>query len=369
MPNLAKANLLARKTRSMITIFGIALAVALMLVVFGIVNGFAKDFANRILNIGADIMVGDSQIGILYPSNVSSASYRKKIEPIKGVKVASPVLIESTPELKEVKQFNYIYGLDYDEFITLGSGFSFIAGGRLEKPYDIIIDNEIARINDVKVGEELKLFKQSWRVTGIVREALGARFYVDRKDLTEIMHPSRENICTVFYVKIEEGADVAKVAEEIEKTMGDEWSVRDVKSLFEQILGGAIGVKELMVALIGVSAIMCFSVILLSMYNAIIERTREIGILKSLGATKGFIVGQIMKEAAVIVVIGVLVGYGLSFMGQLIITQLFPILKMEITSEWMINSAIIAIAATMLGTLYPAIRASNLDPVEALSWE
>lgn len=369
MPNLAKANLLARKTRSMITIFGIALAVALMLVVFGIVNGFAKDFANRILNIGADIMVGDSEIGILYPSNVRSAKYRTKIEPIEGVKTASPVLIESTPELKEVKQFNYIYGLDYDEFVNLGSGFDFQLGGRLEKPFDIIIDSEIARINKVSIGESLELFKQDWRVTGIVREALGARFYVDRKDLTKVMHPGRENIATVFYVKVEEGADVALVAEEIEKTMGEEFSVRDVKSMFEQILGGAIGIKELMVALIGVSAIMCFSVILLSMYNAIIERTREIGILKSLGATKGFIIGQIMKEASVIVVIGVTVGYGLSFMGQYIITQLFPILKVEITLQWMFNSALIAVAATMLGTLYPAMRASNLDPVEALSWE
>ena len=369
MPNLAKANLLARKTRSMITIFGIALAVALMLVVFGIVNGFAKDFANRILNIGADIMVGDSEIGILYPSNVTNAKNRTKIEPIEGVKVASPVLIESTPELKEVKQFNYIYGLDYDEFVSLGSGFSFISGGRLEKPYDIIIDNEIARINDVKVNETLTLFKQDWRVTGIVREALGARFYVDRHDLTEVMHPGRKDIATVFYVKVKDNADVAVVAEKIKETMGEDWSVRDVKSLFEQILGGAIGIKELMVALIGVSAIMCFSVILLSMYNAIIERTREIGILKSLGATKGFIIGQIMKEAAVIVTIGVLVGYGLSFMGQYIIVQLFPILKVEITGEWMIYSALIAVMATMLGTLYPAMRASNLDPVEALSWE
>jgi putative ABC transport system permease protein len=108
---------------------------------------------------------------------------------------------------------------------------------------------------------------------------------------------------------------------------------------------------------------------MLSMYNAIIERTREIGILKSLGATKGFIITEIVKEAIVIVIIGIACGYLLSLVAMAIVLNMFPLLQVEISLDWMINSALIAVIATMLGTIYPAWRASRLDPVEALIWE
>jgi putative ABC transport system permease protein len=105
------------------------------------------------------------------------------------------------------------------------------------------------------------------------------------------------------------------------------------------------------------------------MYNAIIERTREIGILKSLGATKLFIITQILKEAFVIVLLGILVGFIIGAGGLYLVTTSFSLLKAEISLELLMYSAVIAIIATLLGTLYPATRASRLDPVEALSWE
>jgi putative ABC transport system permease protein len=105
------------------------------------------------------------------------------------------------------------------------------------------------------------------------------------------------------------------------------------------------------------------------MYNAILERTREIGILKSLGATKRFIISQIVKEALIIVIIGIAIGILLSLGGMWLVTKVFPLLQVEFSWMWMLYSAIIAVIATMLGTLYPAWRASRLDPVEALSWE
>lgn len=371
MPNLAKANLLARKTRSLITIFGIALSVALLLVLVGLVNGTVRDTANRILNIGADIMVGSAEIGVFYPATVGSDKYIERIRPVEGVEKVTPVLIESAPTINKSKQLNnYVYGIDYDDYVGLGQGFKFVAGGRLEKPDDIIIDTEVADLNKVKVGDTLSLLNHDWRVVGIVKEALGARFYTDRHNLVSVVYPERPtNQCTIFYVKVKPGVEVEEVSERLRTLLGEDWSVRNVKELFDLFISGAVGLKEFMVAVIGVCAIICFFVILLSMYTAIIERTREIGILKSLGATKRFIIFEIMKEALIIAIFGIVSGYLLTLAATQMIVGLFPTLEVEMSLEWMINAAAISIIATAVGTLYPSWRASRLDPVEALSWE
>ena len=136
-----------------------------------------------------------------------------------------------------------------------------------------------------------------------------------------------------------------------------------------QRISSALGLREFMIALIGVCAVICFAVILLSMYNSIIERTREIGILKSLGATKAFIVIEIIKEALIITVVGILVGYLLTFLAGLLVTGLFPLLQLEMSLDWMAYSAVIALIASILGTLYPAGRATRLDPVVALTYQ
>lgn len=369
MPNLAKANLLARKTRSIITIFGIALAVALIMVIVGMINGTVRDYANRILNIGADIMFGSSDIGVFYSSEVINDRYQEVAGKIEGVEHATPVLIESAPSMNGNKQFNYIYGIDYDDYVKLGKGFTYVAGGRLNDPNDVIIDTEVSELNDLNVGDTINFFNKDWKIVGIAKQALGARFFVDRTALAELVHVGRTGIATQIFVKIEPGANAEVVASAIREELGEGFSVRNVKDLFESFIGGAIGIKEFMIATIGVAAIICFSVILLSMYNAILERTREIGILKSLGATKRFIISQIVKEALIIVSIGIFLGIILSIVGMWLVDQLFPVLQVEFSWLWVLNSAIIAVIATMLGTLYPAWRASRLDPVEALSWE
>lgn len=369
MPNLAKANLLARKTRSVITIFGIALAVALIMVIVGMINGTVRDYANRILNIGADIMVGSSDIGVFYSSEIVNDRYQELIRKIDGVELVTPVLIESAPSINGSKQFNYIYGIDFDNYVKLGSGFNFVAGSGLKEPNDVIIDTEIAEINKLNVGDTINFFNNDWKVVGITKKALGARFFVDRTALARIVHVDRTAVATQFFVKVKPGVNVESVAEAIRNELGEDFSVRNVKDLFESFIGGALGLREFMIAIIGVAAIICFSVILLSMYNAILERTREIGILKSLGATKRFIISEIVKEALIIVIIGIVLGILLSLGGMWLVTRVFPLLQVEFSWAWMLNSAIIAVIATMLGTLYPAWRASRLDPVEALSWE
>jgi putative ABC transport system permease protein len=105
------------------------------------------------------------------------------------------------------------------------------------------------------------------------------------------------------------------------------------------------------------------------MYTTIIERTREIGILKSLGASKGYIIAVILREAGLLSVVGIMVGYGVAAVARKAILAKFPTLSIELTMEWAAYAALLALAGSILGAFYPALRAAQLDPVDALAYE
>jgi putative ABC transport system permease protein len=105
------------------------------------------------------------------------------------------------------------------------------------------------------------------------------------------------------------------------------------------------------------------------MYTTITERTREIGVLKSLGASKLYIIEGILRESTFLCLIGILAGYGGTFMARRILHSAFPTLTVELTVLWAFYSAVLALAGSLLGAFYPALRAASLDPVDALAYE
>ena len=121
--------------------------------------------------------------------------------------------------------------------------------------------------------------------------------------------------------------------------------------------------------MIGIAVVIGFLVIFLSMYTTIIERTREIGVLKSLGASKGYIVQIVLSETTLLCLAGVIAGVGLSFLMRSIFIKLFPSLTILITADWVLRAGLIAIVGGLLGAAYPAWMASRKDPVEALAYE
>jgi putative ABC transport system permease protein len=112
-----------------------------------------------------------------------------------------------------------------------------------------------------------------------------------------------------------------------------------------------------------------FLVILLSMYTTVIERTRDIGVLKSIGASKGYIIRALLGESAFICAIGIVAGIAISYITRAVFLSAFPTLSILITADWILRSAAIAVVGGLLGASYPAWMASRKDAIEALSYD
>jgi putative ABC transport system permease protein len=101
----------------------------------------------------------------------------------------------------------------------------------------------------------------------------------------------------------------------------------------------------------------------------VLERTREIGILKSMGASKLAIVSVVLRETAVLAVVGVLAGVVLSFAVKAFLAQRFPTLYLDMSADWIAKGAVIAFVGSVCGALYPAWMAARKDPIDALAYE
>jgi putative ABC transport system permease protein len=110
-------------------------------------------------------------------------------------------------------------------------------------------------------------------------------------------------------------------------------------------------------------------VIFLTMYTTVIERTRDIGVLKSLGANHWFVIRALLSESAALCLLGIAAGVGLSYVVRAGFLWKFPSLTILITSGWVLRAAGIALLGAMLGASYPAWMASRKDAVEALSYD
>jgi putative ABC transport system permease protein len=120
---------------------------------------------------------------------------------------------------------------------------------------------------------------------------------------------------------------------------------------------------------VGLGVAISFLVILLTMYTMVLERRREIGILKALGSSRVEICGLILAEALVMVALGVVVGLAGTYGTTTLLHHTSPTLQIQIPGSWIGRSAVVALAGALAGAAYPALRAAQSDPVDALAYE
>jgi putative ABC transport system permease protein len=121
--------------------------------------------------------------------------------------------------------------------------------------------------------------------------------------------------------------------------------------------------------IISIAVVIGFLVIFQSMYTAVMERTREIGILKSMGAARFSIVSVVLRETMLLAVAGTALGIAATYFLRTFLHHRFPTMSFQVTGDWVAKAAAIALLGALFGALYPALKAARKDPIDALSYE
>jgi putative ABC transport system permease protein len=368
MNKLVVGNILYRPVRSAISVFAVAIEVIMILSIVAIMMGQVTNAANQTGGIGADIMVQPPNGSVILSSG--GAAVPAKIATILArlphVAVASPVILN----LSTSGSVQTIYGIEYDSFYAL-KPFVFLAGTPFQNPNDVIVDDLYARGHHTHVGDQIKVgsFAGTFRVCGIVEHGKGGRIFLERQTLGTLL--GTPNNASIFYVRSDNHANQQAIIQEILSTPGlESYHVETLEAWMSMMTPEHLpGFNTALHVVIGIAVIIGFLAIFQSMYTAVMERTREIGILKSLGASKSYIVNLVLREAVLVALCGIVLGALLTEVIRVFMGAHFATTPFLISNQWRLQGAAIALAGSVLGALYPAWKAARKDPIDALAYE
>jgi len=358
-------NIFHRPVRTGVSILAVAIEVAMVMLVVGLTTGMLNESAKRVEGVGADILVQPRGASMFLGLTAAPMPIKiaDRLVEIPRVADVAPALFQ----FGSSTGLGLIYGIEMESFNRVTGGFVYHAGGPFEQPYDLLVDDVYAKANQVKLGQTLNILNHDFRVVGIVEHGKGARLFIPLRTAQDLALASEK--ASIFFVKCSDPAYTDQVMAAIRKLLPDKQilSIREYMSMMSS--NNLPALRAFNTALIAVAVIIGFLVIFLSMYTTITERTREIGILKSLGASKMYIIEAILREASLLAAVGILAGFAGSVIVRRLILASFPTLSVELTVEWALWAALLAMTGTIIGAFYPALRAAQLDPVDALAYE
>jgi putative ABC transport system permease protein len=359
------ANVLHRPLRTLVSILAVGVEVTLVIVIVGLTSGMMQETAKRIEGVGADIMLQPpaASVFLAFSGAPMPVKIADKLRELRYVQAVAPVLLQFSSS----SGVDIVYGIDPKSFRDVSSGFVFLEGHDMQGPNDILVDDWAARAKQVTVDSTFRLLDHDFHVAGIVEHGKGARLFVPLATLQDLSG-SRDK-ASLFFIKCTREDHTQAVMDEM-RPIFTGYEIRPLKDFLSLMTASNLpGLDAFVESMIALAVSIGFLVILLSMYTTVIERTRDIGVLKSIGASKSYIIRALLGESAFICVVGIGVGIAMSYAGRALFLSSFPTLSIIITADWMVRSALIALAGGLLGASYPAWLASRKDAIEALAYD
>jgi putative ABC transport system permease protein len=367
MDNLVMSNMTHRPARTFVSILGVAVGVLLVVFTVGLAHGVLRERGRRESDVGAEIMMraaGTLGLGGAQPLKMPVAR-AAEVAKIPGVRVATPVA-QSTDTSDTGFGVRVIDGIEFDSYQRL-SGLRVVEGKSPDSGEQAIVDTVWKEQRKVKAGDAVKLFGRDFRIAGIYEPPGGARIKIPLWVAQDNAGNDAHDLCTSILVSVTNPAEQDAVAERIHAAFPED-QILFTRDLPELYASSVPALDVFINVVVGVAASISMLVILLAMYTTVTERTRQIGVLKSLGMSSAGVAWVIEQEALVVSVLGVLLGLVLTLAARFLVMHTTT-LTVDIEPRWLGVSLLIGLLGGTLGALYPALRAARQDPVEALSYE
>jgi len=369
-------NLTRRKMRTVLTVLGISVGITAVVTLVTISYGFENEWLKAFQSRGTDVVVMKSGTADILTSSLDE-SLKEGLMKIHGVKEVASVLvdlvaIEDSPGLM-------IFGWDPGEFLFQHIKVASVKGvelGRLLTPEDNgtnnVILGRIASDNfKKKIGDDINIETDVFKVVGIYESNSifeNGSLIMPLKRLQDLM--DRRGRVTVFNIRIAEGSDAKRVAEEIEKKFPGVSSMQAEEALKSnqgiKMAKGMAWATSLIALLVGAIGTMN------TMGMSVFERTREIGILRAVGWKKRRVMTMILIESVGMSLIGGIIGCVLGKLFLIILSKYAltsTFVSGDIPFKVFVEAFIVAVGLGVVGGIYPAMRGANLSPIEALRYE
>jgi len=364
---LAVQGLFQRLGRTTLTLTTIGITVGAIIALEGVMKGFTGSFEQTLLGTQNEIMIRQADVS---DTSLSAIDERigDKIAAMPEVKYVSGVIIAAVV-LPDTGGFFIIEG--YEPGSNSVQRFKIIEGKPLSSNHEIIIGKQMADLLKRRIGDSLDLSGVRFRIVGIYEskvswEELGGVITLrDGQTFT-----GRPRKVTMYSVKLHDPSQANEMVTKVNRQFPEVYAsltgefVQQMPDM-QNSNGMLNGISFLAILIGGVG-------VLNTMLMAVFERTREIGVLRALGWQRKAILGLILKEALILGLLGGFVSIGIAFILAHLM-QREPTLGAYLTPSWdwiiFLRAISIALLLGLLGGLYPAYRATRLQPIEALRYE
>ena len=384
---LAINSILHRKLRSWLTIIGIVIGVAAIIALISLSLGLKSTIEEQFEAFGADkILI--SPKGFRGPGTLAEGLTEKDVEVLERIdeiEVVSPgMALPGEVKFHEETEFPFIFGSRNSKEILEG-GTNLEEGRYLEEndKFSVLIGSSVAEDlfdEEIRLRNKIQINGQDFKVVGILEPVGNSQddntIYITLDDFREIFN--KEDEVGFISAKVKQGVDIPtlqkKIERELEKARDDEnFQVVTPTQILEQINQILGVIQAVLVGIAAISLLVGGIGIMNSMYTTVLERTRDIGIMKAIGAKKSDILKIFLIESGLMglvggafgVILGTLISLGVAKYS----TQAGFKLLVEINLPLMLFGLLFAFVVGMISGIWPAYQASKLKPVDALRYE
>lgn len=334
--------------------------VTMILTLVGVSRGVLGNMQRRAKGTGADIIVRPPDSNALSFSSNMTDKIVGLVRGLAHVEVATGALVHP------ISNFDSITGIDWDEFGKMSGGLAVLDGKRFANPDDMVVDRQFAARRKLTPGTAFD-FGHKWTISGVVEEGKLSATFVDLKALQDIF--AENGKISMVYVKVDDPKNIDAVLTVLKSELQDYkiYSMDEFLSLFT--VDRVPYVEPFTRVVVVIATIIGFLVVFLAMYMAVLERTREIGILKAMGASPGYILNILFRETIVLALAGTLLGIVMAYGSRALMAAVAPNMPQLIVPDWYPWVTLIAVGGSMIGAIYPGLKAARQDAIEALAYD
>jgi putative ABC transport system permease protein len=355
MNSLVFSNMLHRPARTAVSIIGIGVGVLLILFTIGLANGTMRERATREANVGAEISFRAS--GSLGISGADALRMRvetaAELARIEGVAAVVPIAQNSVAAQDGgLTGQRFIDGVPFDAYAEM-AGLRVVEG----RPF---VDGRDEMMSDVawierrklKIGDKFSIYERDFIIVGTYEPSAGARIKIPLATMQQQL--GSEGKASEFLVKVKDGFTPQTVGDRLHDAFPDNQIIK-TSELEELYMQGLPALDVFLDVVIGVAAVISGMIILLTMYTTVTERTRQLGVLKSLGMSNTRIGMTIVQEALLISLGGVIFGVAATYALKFILARAST-LTVVVEAETVLTILVVGLISGVIGALYPGVE-------------